>query len=93
MEFTHMPKRSDAEKDLPAFDLKAARESKGLTQAAAAVLLCASQASMARWEREGTLPLIYRRYWDIYWQHNKVVKKQKPALKVVRTVKEDVKPE
>lgn len=77
-----MPKRSDAEKELPKFDLKAAREAKGITQEAAAELLAASQSSIARWESDGSLPLVYRRLWELHWQINKPAKR-KPTLKVV----------
>jgi DNA-binding XRE family transcriptional regulator len=77
-----MPKRSEAESELPAFDLKAARESKGITQAKTADILSASQSSIARWESDGRLPLIYRKYWELYWQHNKP-ERRKPKLKVV----------
>ena len=78
-----MPRRSDVERDLPAFDLKGARESKGITQAKTAEILSASQSSIARWESEGTLPLIYRKYWALYWQHNKP-QRGKPRLSVVK---------
>jgi transcriptional regulator with XRE-family HTH domain len=78
-----MPKRSEAERELPAFDLKAARESKGITQERAAELLFASQSSIARWEGDGRLPRIYREYWALYWQHNKPERRQ-PKLKVVK---------
>lgn len=78
-----MPKRSEVEKELPAFDLKAARESKGITQERAAELLHASQSSIARWEGDGRLPMIYRAYWTLYWQHNKP-ERRKPKLKVVQ---------
>lgn len=72
-----MPKRSEAHAALPPFDLKAARETKGLTQSDAAELLAASQPSIARWESEGNLPLIYRKYWDLYWKHQPAVKTRK----------------
>lgn len=73
-----MPKRSIADKDLKPFDLKAEREAKRLTQADAAELLCASQASIARWESDGTLPRIYRKYWQLHWQHNRPPAKKQP---------------
>jgi Helix-turn-helix. len=75
-------RRSDVEKDLPKFDLKAARESKGITQAATARLLCASQSSIARWESEGSLPLIYRKFWELHWQHHRP-ERRKPKLTAV----------
>jgi DNA-binding XRE family transcriptional regulator len=77
-----MPRRSETEAELPAFDLKAARESKGITQAKAATILAASQSSIARWESDGRLPLIYRKFWELYWTHNKP-ERRKPKLKVV----------
>lgn len=65
-----MPKRAVAEKSLPPFDLKGAREAKGLNQQKTAEILCASQGSIARWEADGSAPLIYRKYWDLYWSVN-----------------------
>lgn len=73
-------RRSPEEKKLPAFDLLAAREAKGLTQAETAELLESSQSSIARWESEGSLPRIYRKFWQLYWQTHKpvsAVKKKK----------------
>lgn len=70
-------RRSETERELPSFDLKAARESKRLNQEAAAELLCCTQSSIARWESEGSLPLIYRRYWALYWKHHKPARKTK----------------
>lgn len=60
-----MPKRSAAERDQPAFDLKAAREAQGMNQSECADFLFASQASVARWEADGSLPQIYRAYWNL----------------------------
>jgi Helix-turn-helix. len=77
-----MPRRSEIERELPAFDLKAARESKGVTQEKCAGILCASQSSVARWESDGRLPLIYRKYWELYWKFHKP-ERTKPRLKVV----------
>jgi transcriptional regulator with XRE-family HTH domain len=62
-----VPKRAEAEKALPAFDLKAARQARRITQNQAKELLCTSQASITRWEKEGTMPLIYRKYWELHW--------------------------
>lgn len=53
---------------LPAFDLKAARETRNLSQAAAATILCTTQASVSRWEAAGNLPAIYRKAWVQHWQ-------------------------
>jgi transcriptional regulator with XRE-family HTH domain len=73
-----MPKRAESEQDLPAFDLKGEREKYGYTQAQTATLLRASQASVARWEANGRLPLIYRDFWNLYWSQKAV---KKPATK------------
>jgi DNA-binding XRE family transcriptional regulator len=72
----HMPKRSETDKALPAFDLKAARESKGLTQIETAQLLSAAQSTIAKWEADGRVPKIYRDYWELYWKHAKPNKKK-----------------
>jgi len=52
---------------LAAFDLKGARESRGLSQAATAEILCTTQASVSRWESEGDMPAIYRKAWIQHW--------------------------
>ena len=74
-----MPKRAKAEQELPPFDLKASREAKGLNQAKTAEILCASQGSVARWENDGNTPLIYRRYWALYWDHSD---RRKPKVQI-----------
>lgn len=81
-------RRSPKESELPAFDLRAAREAKSLTQVAVSILLCASQSSVARWENDGTLPLIYRKYWELYWLMHARAKNQlrKAKKKVARKV-------
>lgn len=53
---------------IAAFDLKAARESRKLSQDAVAAILCTTQASVSRWESAGTLPAVYRKAWDQHWQ-------------------------
>lgn len=53
---------------LPAFDLRAARKAKGLSQVAVAEILCTSQPSVARWESKGNLPAIYRKAWAAHWE-------------------------
>jgi len=53
---------------LPAFDLKAARKAKNLSQVKVAEILCTSQPSVARWEAAGNLPAIYRKAWNSHWQ-------------------------
>lgn len=53
---------------LVAFDLKAARKRRGLSQVQTAEILCARQPSVSRWEAEGTLPEIARKAWDLHWR-------------------------
>jgi DNA-binding XRE family transcriptional regulator len=60
-----MPKQSATQKALPAFDLKAAREAQSMTQIQCAEELCSGQSSIARWEADGSLPEIYRKYWAL----------------------------
>lgn len=88
-----MPKRAKAEKGLPPFDLKASREAQGLSQQKTAAILCASQGSVARWEADGNAPLIYRKYWDLYWSVNrgnkrktKVSASKKPSASKAKVV-------
>lgn len=70
-----MPKRSD-KKPAP-WDLKAQREKHSYTQTQAAEILCTTQATIARWEADGTTPMIYRKYWEIYHHAKKVQKAKK----------------
>lgn len=58
-----MPRRTVA-----AFDLKAARKVRGLSQTAVAGILCTTQPSIARWESEGSMPAIYRKAWEQHWR-------------------------
>jgi len=58
-----MPRRS-----LAAFDLKAARKMRGLSQVQTAVILCSTQPSVARWEADGNLPEAFRKLWTLHWQ-------------------------
>lgn len=58
-----MPRRT-----LAAFDLKAARKMRGLSQAATAEIICATQPSVARWELQGNLPEVFRKVWNLHWQ-------------------------
>lgn len=51
-----------------AFDLKASREIRNLSQADVAAILCTTQASVSRWESSGGLPAIYRKAWDQHWK-------------------------
>jgi transcriptional regulator with XRE-family HTH domain len=62
-----MPKRATDARDVAKFDLKAAREARSLSQVATAELLMATQSSVSRWEIDGTIPAIYKAYWDLYW--------------------------
>lgn len=66
-----MPKRAESSKKLPPFDLKGKREAKGYSQAETAILLCADQSSIARWEASGNTPEIYRKFWELYHRVNK----------------------
>jgi transcriptional regulator with XRE-family HTH domain len=70
-----MPKRSSAASKLPAYDLKAEREKRDLTQQEVAVMLFTTQSSVARWEENGDMPQIHREYWSLYWKHAKPGKK------------------
>lgn len=74
-----MPKRT--KEQVVAFDLKAARENLGLSQGETAKLLHASQPSVSRWEIDGSMPIIYREYWSLYWRVNKPAPKKKQAKK------------
>lgn len=74
-----MPRLSKQQASLPAFDLKAAREKRELTQMQTAQLLFTTQSTIARWEHDGDAPEIVRAYWDLYWRVNRPVKKPKPA--------------
>lgn len=77
-----MPKRS--KEQIVPFDLKAAREAVGLSQKETSALLHASQPSISRWEIDGTLPIIYREYWSLYWKVNKPAAKKPAAKKVAK---------
>lgn len=69
-----MPKKTAAAKELPQFDLRAAREARGLTQVEVAELLCTTQGTVARWEADGSLPALERKYWSLHWKHTKAPK-------------------
>jgi transcriptional regulator with XRE-family HTH domain len=58
-----MPRRT-----LAAFDLKAARKVRGLSQTKTAAILCATQPSVARWESDGNMPEVFRKVWLLHWQ-------------------------
>jgi hypothetical protein len=51
-----------------AFDLKGARETRKLSQADVAAILCTTQASVSRWESSGELPAVYRKVWEQHWK-------------------------
>lgn len=53
---------------LAAFDLKAARKMRGLSQIAVAKILCTTQPSVARWEAQGNMPEVFRKVWSLHWQ-------------------------
>lgn len=73
-----MPKMSTFRKDQPAFDLRAAREARDLTQVQVAEMFFTTQVSIARYERDGNLPPLHRAYWELYWK-GRVVRKPKRA--------------
>lgn len=58
-----MPRRT-----LAAFDLKAARKMRGLSQVETAFILCVTQPSVARWEASGNMPDVFRKVWALHWQ-------------------------
>lgn len=74
-----MPKKQTGDEDLQAFDLKAARKAKKLTQVEVAEILCTTQGSVARWEAAGTLPRLHRKYWEIYWHTQKLARRKAKA--------------
>lgn len=75
-------KRGANQKAAAPYDLKAVRERLQLTQKDMATLLEAGQSSVARWEAEGTLPLIYRKYLDLYEQRQiQAMKAKKKSVK------------
>lgn len=58
-----MPKRQN--KALPAFDLKAEREKRKLSQQQLAEKLFQSQGTVSRWELSGQTPELAREYWKL----------------------------
>lgn len=70
-----MPKVSKQQAALPAFDLKAERERRDLTQTQVAQMLFTTQSSVARWETDGDAPQLVRAYWSLYWKTQKPQKK------------------
>lgn len=55
-------------RDLVAFDLRAARKERNLSQLQTAEMLCTTQPTISRWEAEGTTPAIVRKAWDLHWK-------------------------
>jgi transcriptional regulator with XRE-family HTH domain len=60
-----MPKRSN--KEVAAFDLKAEREKRNLSQEQTAEVLFQSQGTISRWEISGQTPELARAYWNLFW--------------------------
>jgi transcriptional regulator with XRE-family HTH domain len=69
-----MPRRP-----LAAFDLKGARQARGLSQIATAEILCSTQPSVARWEAAGNTPAVYRKVWELHWKLENAAAKKKNA--------------
>lgn len=85
-----MPRRAPTETK---FDLKAAREKEGLTQTECADVLCTTQGTIARWESDGMMPEIYRRYWKLHLAGKKTAApKRKVARRKLPTVAPLVEP-
>jgi len=64
-----VPKRSKELADaMSAFDFRAARESKSMSQHQAAELLQVNQSSISRWEVSGAVPMIAQMAWKLHWQ-------------------------
>jgi transcriptional regulator with XRE-family HTH domain len=63
-------------KEIAAFDLKAEREKRELSQADVAAILCTTQASVSRWESSGMIPDIYRKLWVQHWKLEQANKSQ-----------------
>lgn len=51
-----------------AFDFKAARKARKVSQQKAAEILHATQPSISRWETDGSMPDVYKMAWLLYWQ-------------------------
>lgn len=82
-----MPRRQrEQDKKLPAFDLRAEREKRGINQADTAEILCTTQGTISGWESSGAMPLIYRKYWALYWSVQKPKRERKSPTKQVKQV-------
>jgi transcriptional regulator with XRE-family HTH domain len=66
-EFT-MPRRQVSAQSALAFDLKADRKKHKISQVKAAEILCVTQPTVARWEKSGGMPHIYRVVWNLHWK-------------------------
>lgn len=66
-----------ARRNTTAFDLKGAREMRGLSQIGAAAILCTTQPTVSRWESEGNTPAVYQKVWTLHWQLEKLSSKGK----------------
>jgi transcriptional regulator with XRE-family HTH domain len=60
-----MPRRSSD--SVVAFDLKADRKMRKLSQQQVAEILFVGQSTVARWEIDGSMPQAARRLWELYW--------------------------
>jgi DNA-binding transcriptional regulator YiaG len=64
-----VPKRSKQLADaMSAFDFRAAREAKSMSQYDAAELLKVNQSSISRWEVSGAVPMLAQMAWGLHWQ-------------------------
>lgn len=61
-----MPRRQVSAQSAIAFDLKAERKKLKISQVEAAKVLLVTQPTVARWEKSGDMPHIYRVVWNIY---------------------------
>lgn len=86
-----MPRVNKQNDELPAFDLRASREARGMTQEATAALLFTHQTSIARWEREGNMPGLARMAWTLHWQIEDAKVKAAKGQKAVREIKQKIK--
>lgn len=77
-------RRSESHSKAAPFDLKAVRERLSMKQHAMAELLSAGQSSIARWESEGSLPLIYRKYLELYEKHVHGVQTKQKAVRELK---------
>lgn len=74
-----MPRRT-----LAAFDLKAARKMRGLSQVKVAQILCTTQPSVARWEADGNMPEVFRKVWEQHWDLE-TIKSEKSSNDATKT--------